>query len=272
MIHLLKLEWLKQKEYILFKILTIAYFVFLPAILMIGKKIQIPAGELPFDPQKVLYYFPSVWEWLAYIGNWLVFFIFGFMAVLLITNEHSYRTMRQNVIAGMQRSSWFWSKALFIIAISFGATLYYALCSISIGLIHGIGDSIYLSTVFMNSGISIRFFLMCLGYMGFGMLIGILVKRTGIALFAFLGYCFFLEPVLRWVLHMRVFKHESMNYYPINIFEDLCPVPFAEMTDGFTNELGFKMFVDPSLAIVLATGYILLFGWIGFRRLKNVDL
>jgi len=272
MLHLLKLEWLKQKDYILFKILIIAYVVFLPAILMIGKKINIPANELPFDIQKVLFYFPTVWEWLAYIGNWMVFFIFGFMAVLMITNEHSYRTLRQNVITGMQRSSWFWSKTIFIIAISLGASLYFALCSIVIGLVHGLGDSIYFSTVFKNSGITIRYFLMCMGYMGVGMLIGILVKRTGIALFAFLGYSFFLEPVLRWVVHMKLFSHESMNYYPMNIFEDLCPVPMAKFTDGFAIENGFDMFVDPTLAMTLATGYILLFGWISYQRLRKTDL
>ena len=93
MVHLLKLEWLKQKDYILFRILILAFVFFLPAILFIGKKIPPISGEM-FDPQIMLFHFPSVWEFLAYIGNWLVFFIFGFMSVLIITNEYAYRTLR----------------------------------------------------------------------------------------------------------------------------------------------------------------------------------
>lgn len=270
MLHLLKLEWLKQKDYILFKILVVAYLVFLPSILMIGKKIPPMPGEA-FDPQLMLFHFPSVWEFLAYIGNWLVFFIFGFMAVLLVTNEHSYRTMRQNILGGLLRSEWFWSKAIFIVTVSLLATLYYALCAIVIGVVHGLDDTLYFSTVFKNSGYVFRYFLMCLGYMGFGLLVGLLVKRTGIALFAFIGYAFFLEPVLRFV-YLYYFKHESMHYFPLNVLEDLCPLPFADMAEQFTKENGFSLFVNPTLAMALSAGYILLFGWLSFKRLTKSDL
>ena len=272
MIHLLKLEWLKQKDYILFRILLVVYAVMLPALLMIGKKIKISGGELPFNPQISLFHFPTVWEWLAYIGNWLVFFVLGFMAVLIITNEHSFKTLRQNIITGLQRKNWFWSKALFILAISAAVTLYYALCSLAIGLYHAMGDTIYMSTVFKNADYILRFFLMCLGYMSFGMLIGVLVKRTGIALFVFLGYSFFLEPVIRWVVHLKLFKNASMNYYPMNVFEDLCPVPFSDQANRFASEYNFDLFLQPSVAIGLAVFYILLLNWFAYKRLTTSDL
>ena len=270
MVHLLKLEWLKQKDYILFRILILAYVFFLPAILFIGKKIPPISGEM-FDPQIMLFHFPSVWEFLAYIGNWLVFFIFGFMSVLIITNEYAYRTLRQNVITGVLRSHWFWSKVLFMIMISLFATLYYAFCAILIGVIHGLDDTIYISTVFKNSEMVIRFFIMSLGYMSFGMLIGLLVKRTGIALFVFIGYAFFLEPVLRGI-HLYYIKNESMHYFPLNVFEDLCPIPFAEIAEEFTKENGFSLFVAPNIAIPLSLIYILIFGWLSYKRLTQSDL
>lgn len=270
MLHLLKLEWLKQKEYILFRVLMIAYVVFLPAILMIGKKLPKVTGEM-FDPQIMLFHFPSVWEFLGYIGNWLTFFIFGFMAVLIITNEYGNRTLRQNVISGIHRSEWFWSKFLFIAAISLFASLYYFLCSISIGLFHAMGDTIYMSTVFKNSEYTIRYFLMCLGYMSFGMLVGVLVKRTGLALFAFIGYVFFLEPTFRGI-YMYLFQNKGMHYFPTNVMEDMCPMPFTEMAEEFIEENGFSLLVEPSLAMVLVIGYILLFGWLSHNRLVNNNL
>ncbi|MEZ4933665.1 MAG: ABC transporter permease [Saprospiraceae bacterium] len=271
MLHLLKLEWLKLKDYILFKILIAAYIVFLPAILLLGKKIPpTPAGEI-FDPQIMLFHFPSIWEFLAYIGNWLVFFILGFLAVLIITNEHSYRTMRQNIITGMQRSDWFWSKVIFIFTASVLASIYYALCAVTIGLVHAMGDSIYISTILKNSNFTIRYFLMSLGYMSFGMLVGLLVKRTGIALFVFIGYSFCLEPILRG-LHLYFFRNETMHYFPLNVIEDLCPIPFADLAEDFTRENGFALFVNPNLAMALATGYILIFGWLSYEKLTKSDL
>lgn len=270
MFHLLKLEWLKQKNYVLFKILLLVYIVMLPAVLMIGKKIPYVEG-MPFNPEIMFFHFPSVWEWLAFIGNWGSHLIFAFMAVLLVTNEHSFRTLRQNVITGMQRSDWFWSKAQFLLVVAAGATLYLALCAIVIGLFHA--DTIYLATVFKGAGsVMLRYFLMIVGFMGFGFLVGVLVKRTGIALFVLLAYTFMAEPVIRWVLHLRLLKHESWNWYPWNIFEDLCHVPSADIANEFLEDNGIQMVAEPAVAIPIAIGYILLFGWLSHRRLVKGDL
>ena len=151
MLHLLKLEWKKQKSYILFRILVLVYLIALPSLLFIGKNFDISTQDgIPFDPQIMFFHFPTVWEWLAYIGNWLGHLIFGFMAVLMVTNEHNFRTLRQNVITGVSRGEWFWSKAQFILVVAGAATLYFALCSIVIGLAHS--DTIYLATVFKGAG------------------------------------------------------------------------------------------------------------------------
>jgi ABC-2 type transport system permease protein len=269
MFHLLQLEWKKQKSYILFKVLIASYVLLLPAVLMIGKKIKMEEG-MPFDPQKVFFEFPTVWDWLGYAGNWLIFFILGFMAVLSITNEHASRTLRQNIITGLHRGEFFRSKLWFIVFISAAATVYYALCALVIGSLHT--DIIYLSTVFKEWDIIPRYFLMSAGYMSFGLLVGVLVKRTGIALFVFLGYSMFLEPVLRWAVHFRFLKNKSMHFYPLNSFEDLCPVPFAKLTEGFLKENNFNLFLSPTEAAVTSVVFISLFLWISFLRLKNSDL
>ena len=269
MFHLLNLEWKKQKDFILFRVLVIVFAVALPSLLFIGKNFKVQEG-MPFDPQIMLFHFPTVWEWLAYIGNWLGHLIFGFMAVLLVTNEHSYRTLRQNVITGMQRSDWFWSKAQFILTTALLATAYYALCAIVIGLMHA--DTIYLATVFKGAGeMAMRFFLMILGFMSFGMFIGVLVKRTGIAIFLYLAYTMMGESILRG-LHMHFFRHKSWNWYPWNTFEDLCHVPSAEIANEFLEEEGVEFFLNPTMAMTLATAYILLFGWLSYRRLQRSDL
>lgn len=270
MSHLLKLEWLKQKDYILFKLLVIAYLVFLPAMLFVGKKLDM-GPNAPFNPQTQFFHFPTIWGWLGYIGNWMVFFVLGFMAVLMVTNEYSNRTLRQNVITGLKREEFFWSKLIFITALATAATLYYSLCAIVIGLLH-VDDTLYFSTVFKDADLIPRYWLMAMGYMSFGLLVGILIKRTGIALFIFLAYSMVIEVVWRWVVHFNIFKNITMSFYPLNAMEDLAPVPVAEFASDMLKNHGFRLLLTPWEAVITTVIYTSLFFFWSYKRLKNSDL
>ena len=270
MLYLLKLEWLKQKDYILFKLLAIAYVVFLPAVLFIGKKLDIGKGA-PFNPVEDFFHFPKIWAWLGYIGSWMSFFVLGFMAVLMVTNEFSNRTLRQNMINGLQREEFFKSKLLFMAVAALTATLYYAFCTLVIGLLH-VNDTLYFSTVFKNVDMVPRFWLMTTGYMSFGLLVGLLVKRTGIALFLFLAYSLVIESILRWVVHLYFFKNISMNFYPLNAMEDLAPLPVADLADGLLKQYGFRLLLTPWEAGIATVFYTSLFLFFSYKRLKNSDL
>lgn len=269
MLHLLKLEWLKLKDYVLFRIVALSYIVLLPSALMVGKKLPDMKGEA-FNPIVVFFNFPTVWDWLGYIGNWLVFFMLGFMAVMIVTNEHTYRTLRQNIITGLHRREFFLSKLYFMAAASLFASLYYAFCALAIGLAHA--DTLYLATVFKHADLVPRFWLMCMGYMSFGLLMGVLIKRTGIALFVYLTYTFVLEPVVRWALHFRLFKDKSMLFYPLNAFEDLCPLPFFDEASAFLKQNNFELFLSPTESVVASVLYIALFLWLSYRKLERSDL
>lgn len=271
MLHLLKLEWLKQKDYILFKLLVAAYLIFLPATLFIGKKMQFDVGA-PINPAKDFFVFPTIWEWLGYFGNWMGYFVLGFMAVLMVTNEYSNKTLRQNVIAGLQRTDFFKSKLLFMTVVATVATVYYATCALVIGLFHLGDDSLYFSTVFKNIDYVPRFWLMSMGYMSFGLLVGLLTKKTGIALFLYLAYSMVIESILRWVVHLYFFKNITMSLYPLNAMEDLAPLPVAEMANDMLKQHGFRMLLTPMEAALASSFYIALFLYFSYKRLKNSDL
>ncbi len=270
MLYLLKLEWLKQKDYILFRLLMLAYLVFLPASIYIGKKLDIGEGA-PFNPVKDFFYFPTNWEWLGYFGNWMVFFVLGFLSVLMVTNEYSNKTLRQNIIAGLDREEFFKSKLVFMSVVALAATLYYAVCALVIGFIH-LDDTLYFSTVFKNVDYIPRFWLMSMGYMSFGLLVGLLTKKTGIALFVYLGYAMVLESILRWVVHLYFFKNISMSFYPLNAMEDLAPLPIADFADDLLKQQGFRMLLTPMEAAITTIIYTSLFLLWSYKRLKNSDL
>jgi ABC-2 type transport system permease protein len=270
MLYLLKLEWLKQKDYVLFRILAAAYLVFLPASIFVGKKLDM-GGNAPFNPVKEFFNFPTVWEWLGYIGNWMVFFVLGFLSVLMVTNEYTNKTLRQNIIAGLDREEFFKSKLVFMSVVALAATIYYAVCALVIGFIH-VDDTLYFSTVVKNMDYVPRFWLMSMGYMSFGLLVGLLTKKTGIALFVYLGYSMVLESILRWVVHLYFFKNISMSFYPLNAMEDLAPLPVAEIANDLLKQQGFRMLLTPMEAAITTIIYTALFLFWSYKRLKNSDL
>ena len=85
--YLLRLEWLKIRSYRLFQVISILFMVLLPLCFLIGKMM----GDLPkiFGDINDFYMFPRVWSGLGYAANWLSFICFGFLGVLLFTNEVS---------------------------------------------------------------------------------------------------------------------------------------------------------------------------------------
>lgn len=231
------------------------YFVLLPSSLLIGK--SIPQWPPPINTPDTFFRFPDVFLYLGYAGNWIVFLLLGFLSVSFVTQEFGARTFRQNVIAGMTRTDMFLSKVYFLCAAALVATLYYGIAAMVLGFAHS--DAYYTSVIMKNIDFVPRFFLMCMGYMSFGLLIGVWVRRTGAAIFLYFSYVLFIEPILRWGVHYNVFKDRSMHFYPLNAIEDLAPVPFAEMSKGFERESGFQLFLSPQEAVIASVIYTLLF-------------
>lgn len=268
MLYLLQLEWLKQRKHRPFLLLGALYFLLLPSSLLIAKAID--QWPPPINTSDTFFRFPDVFIYLGYVGNWLTFFLLGFLSVLFITQEFSSRTFRQNIITGLTRADMFWSKLWFLTAVALGATVYYGLAAMALGLIHS--DALYASVITKHIDYLPRFFVMCLGYMSFGLLLGAWIRRTGFALFLYFAYGIFIEPVLRWGVHQNLFKHQSMHYYPMNAFEDLAPVPFSEMTKGFEKEFGFQFFLTGEQAMITSLVFISLFLVATYALITRRDL
>ncbi len=267
-IRLLQLEWLKFRKLITFQIMVIAYAVALPSLMLIGKRF--PDLPPPLLKNIQLFQFPNIWEYLGYIGNWLAFFFLGFLGVYTITMEFGNKTLRQNIITGLSRSEVFVAKVLFVLAVSLTATLYYALCGFTFGFLHT--DVTSIRVVLDGTGIIWRYLLMCIGYMAFGLVIGTLIRRTGIALVLYFAYISFIELIMRWLIHLNIFKNKTMHFYPMNAVEDLVPIPFSDIADGFSQENGFSFFLSPTEAVITVLIYTTLFLFATYRLLKLRDL
>src|SRR5436190_5214825 len=122
MLHLLKLEWLKVKNYRAFWIFLALYIIGLFSINWIAyqfqlevKKNNVPLNIFPYD-------FPAVYQTIAWVSSWLLYFP-GMLMILVITNEYNYKTHRQNIIDGLTRQQFVAVKILLGLTIALLTTI-----------------------------------------------------------------------------------------------------------------------------------------------------
>ena len=266
MLQLLKTEYKKFRYNSTVSLLFILFTVLLPTVILAGKSIlKNPSPPLPSN--SIFYEFPTVWEYQGYVGNWLVFFILGFMVLHMFTSEVSYKTMRQNIITGYTKKEYFTSKLIVIFCLAAYATVIYALSCLVMGMIHTRGFDFEL--VFDNNWASLRFFIMSLGYMSFAFLVANVLRSGGLSMFLYFAFALIVEPIIKLGL-LYSFENESMNYLPLNTIEDLMCMPlFRTSNDFIANEAGVTVVHDLNVAILLSIVYTLVFlvlSWLKFRK------
>lgn len=265
--RLLNIEWSKFKNNAVVKMLLWVYAIAFPTVIFIGKEKSISLP--PMINRDVFYKFPTVWDWLGYDGNWMTFFCLGFIVVHIVGIERSYKTMRQNIITGMTRMEFFISKLQVVVLLSVLATIYYLIVGFLIGWFST--PNVDLSIAMDSNWAGIRFFLMTFGYLTFAMMIGFLIKNSGLAVLTYLAYGILLEPLIRYQFHGRLFNGISKHYYPLNAMEDLMPMPFLRMNLNSAAE-GARNLLNYTEAYLLTIGYILLFLYITYFYFKKADL
>ncbi len=265
--YLLKLEWLKVRSYLPFLVLSGMYIVLLPLFMATGKSIELPKE---FGGVNTYYMFPNIWQTLAYVGNWLCYFIMGFIAVLILTNEFSNRTLRQNIISGISRTDFYLSKLYFLIAVSLAGTCYYGLVAMIYGFFNT--ETIYISRMTENIDYLPRYFLMGLSYMSLAFVLGMLLRRTGIALFLYFAYIMFVERIIRYLIVGKIFGRTAALFGPMSATNDLTPIPIPKMVQGAAEGADFRMFLTPTEAIITASISTILFFYIAYYWLQKKDL
>ena len=270
MFRSLQLEWLKFRTNRVFQFMILAYIVLLPSLIFIGKNFKEMPPPIPSN--KVIFEFPTVFDYLGYIGSWLAFFFFGFLVIYSITSEYGFKTLRQNIIGGMTRKEFFLSKFSFMISLCFFGTLYFVICATVIGNAHA--ESIEMKNIFGTEYVILRYLLMCLGYCSFGMIIAFIVRKSGFALFIYFAYIMFIEAVLRWMIHGKLTdNHYSMHFWPMNVVEDLTPLPISKMaTEMVQSNKNPMVFIEYNEATIASIIYIILFIGFAYRYFIKADL
>jgi len=266
MIHFLKLEWLKLRNFQTFKISVILYIILLPLLFMAVQAMFLNNSQAALISNH-LFKYPNIWDTYAYWASWLTFFILVYLSVLSISSEFTNKTLRQNLITGVERGQYLMGKGLIMVMLSLGATVYLFLITMLFCFINGGSGNIF-------SGIEIlpRFFIQNLGYMSFAFMLAVLLRRSGLVMILFFAYVLIVERIIRYLIFLQLIDNlEIGSYFPASVLWDVVPFFMVNSAEGLDKDIS-RIMLDPWVAVGITVGYIALFWVITVRSFMRKDL
>ena len=267
MLHLLKIDLKKLTSYRTFWVVCGLYFITLAFSTASGMEfLKWAANTFQEFGSKLnikripLYHFPDVWLNLIYFSG-LFKVVLGVMTVISITNEYQYRTLRQNVIDGLSRWEFLATKILTNILLSLLSVAMIFLISFVTGLIYT--PELNWNYVFADMEFLIAYFLEIFTYLSYALMLGLLVQRSGLTIILLL-----LSNMLEAIIKANVddYLPSIIQFFPMESISNLVPMPlkryaFQEIRDYLTFS-----------SIMIATGWMLIFNYFSYLKLKSSDI
>jgi ABC-2 type transport system permease protein len=259
MLSLLRTEWLKISKYwafwIMVGIITLSYPGINSIFLNIYRKMltsQEGAGQVlkmflgdPFS-------FPEVWRTTAFFSSLFVI-IPAVLVIMLITNEFTYKTHRQNIIDGWSRSDFMLSKLMDVFIITILVTIVYALVAWVIGYTNS-KDTSKAGELSYYIGL---FALQTFSQLSLAFVFGLLLRKSFLALGGFLFYYMVLENIgVNWLKYDV--KNDIGRFFPFEISDRIIPVPAFL---GRFDEAGYKKILAAVNTHVVYTCLLIILTW-----------
>ncbi len=259
MIRILQLEFLKLKHYKAFWIILGLFVVFYFALGFFTKRVidwfleenmeqlgQFANMGIP------LFDFVDIWQNLAYL-TFVFKWILAFVVIISICLEFSNKTIRQNIIDGLSRREFMFSKLIMILALALLAGLLLLLLGLFLGLLYSqvkSPDFILMNMEFIPAYILEIFSFLCLA-----MLFAFIIRRTGFAIIIFIFYTAMFEPIGAAIMQ---YEYKIANWYlPMRAINNLIHVPFQKY--AFMEVQDYVAWVD----------VLVVFGWTGIFLLLS---
>jgi ABC-2 type transport system permease protein len=265
MLSLLKIEWLKLKNYRTFWILSVLYLVSIFGVNYIVYRVQqniYEAKEGQGMAQMVLgrppYEFPEVWHNASYWSSWLLF-LPGLLMIITVTNEYSFKTHRQNIIDGWSRKEFITVKIAQALIWAFISTLTVFITAMLFGLQ---GESSIDFDKFYYLG---YYFIQALSYSMVGLLFAVLFRRGGLAIGVFILYLLVLENLIALLLNR--YMNFSGRYLPLESADNLIPFPVLQ-------NMQKQLFTPPNYTALLVVSlvYLVLYFMFITKKFEADDL
>lgn len=255
---LLQLEWGKLRKYRTFWVFLILFAVTLTGINAVlysaqERLLTASAGQADlhlFSPERL-------WSTTAWASGFSVL-VLGLLLIVLVTNEFSFKTHRQEVMEGLTRGQFMAAKWMVAGGLMLYAWVLYVIVTLIIGSLNDLspGD--------MTSGIRFGgYFLLKIAVsFSIALIFALWLKRSGLAIVLYLLYVLLLEGILGFVLN-RVTDGLG-DFLPLKSTGTLISNPAAHLLPG-----GDYAYVAPWLLVLVAVAYLVIFitgSIVSFRR------
>ena len=219
---LLTIELKKIVTYRTFWIIFGLYFAFLAlgiilAEFIVNAMVDDINKRLPIPlPHAVLFNFPDIWQNLTFFASIRYVLIFpAILIIILITNEFTNKTVRQNIINGMSRSEFLISKLQLVLLLALVITVVLTIVIFILGIAHS--DIQNISQLFVRFSFVPGFFVQMVSFLCYALFFGFLFRNTGLTIALFTLYCLIIEPVIYFFLRAPfIWENKIYPYLPVN--------------------------------------------------------
>ena len=262
MLHLLKIEWLKVKNYKAFWIFSILYSFAILGINYTGYYVnELALQSLP-QSQLLLgtpYAFPKVWQTVGWMSSWLLYFP-GILFIMLLTNEFNFKTHRQNIIDGWTRAQFVSVKFVFAILFAIVSTFFNFLVSLLFG-------SLTTGSVFSFQGIENvgYIFIQTVAYITFAMFLAILFRKSGAAIAVFFLYGLIFEWLITALINFQLHLTPVGYFLPLQVTDVMLPIPFGD-------KVIYKGAPDTWILVIVSLVYIGAYYFFALKKFTKEDL
>lgn len=280
MLRLLSIEFHKLKYNRASKTLSIIYFGLLLSIALVTT-IKFEFGDFKLHlADQGIFNFPYIWHFNTYMAAILKFFLL-LVIVSMVSDEYSYKTLKQNLIDGLSKKEFILSKFYTVIAFSLISTVFVFVISLILGLMYS--DYNELSIILTDLEYLVAFFTKLVGFFSMGLFFGILVKRAAFAVGTmvvwFIGEGIF-KGYLLWGFGDLNNTSNTVEFIlqllPGEAISNLITQPFSRLgaVKTLANTMG-KTFDKPEVelsAIFIVFVWTFIFIYLSYSLLKKRDL
>ncbi|MDR2653536.1 MAG: ABC transporter permease [Prevotellaceae bacterium] len=267
-LRLLKIEWRKIYSYKTARIFIILYFALLAAMGYFVTIIEPSVNNISIDLAKLgAYLFPYVWQNITYFADFGSIFL-GIIIITNITNEYTYRTIKQNLIDGLTKKEFLLSKLLVSLIFAVLSTLIVFVACLTLGLVYTNNPV----SIFGGVEFVLGYFLKLSIFFSFCTLLAVLIRKSGFAFMLVILWRFG-ETIM---LGIEKFNSHSdfylSNFLPGNAAASLLPFPSIKFQNFITGEPIFSLSKFQAGYCIVAIAYIAIFIVLSYRLLKKRDL
>ena len=143
-----------------------------------------------------------------------------------VSNEFNYKTIRQNIIDGMSKREFVFSKFIVILLASMIASVLLALLGFILGA--AFSPSSELAVVFQNFNFVFAYFLHLVLHLSYCLFFAVLLKRSGILIALLIVYSYIIEPTVTQIVSIPLNSEWLTNFFPMNASWNLIPRPIEK--------------------------------------------